>query len=421
MTASVPAAVLDAVRVAAVRATRLLDTPPEEAFDELALLASTLLDAPLAFVTLVDESRSFWKSCVGVATTGPGRRQNPVEESFCQYVVASREPLIVGDAARDERTRENASIAKMGFAAWAGFPIFDVDDHALGSFCVVDTVVRDWTDRDVAVLSALARSASREIALRNVAERAAALARTLQESLLPPLPPDLPGLEVAARFRPAGEGVDVVGDFYDVFESAPGVWTLVMGDVCGKGIEAAKVTALARYTLRAVAIRGSSPHAMLEQLNTALLSHSPAPSLFLTAVVAAVRPGGGGAEVLLACAGHPPPLVLRADGSIDAVACRGSLLGVFADVSLHDARIALAPGDTLILYTDGVTDARRNESRFGDEGLARIVAGANLLTAAEIAERVDEAVADYADGLPVDDAAVLVLRVPSGPPEGPLR
>jgi sigma-B regulation protein RsbU (phosphoserine phosphatase) len=199
-----------------VRDTGLLDTPAEEPFDRLARLAAVTLDAPLAFVTVVDESRSFWKSCIGVDATDPADRQNLVEESFCQYVVGSDAELVVGDVVSDPRTRDNPSIAGMGVAAWAGFPLRAPGGETLGSFCVVDTRIRVWTDRDVRVLETLAEAASGEVALRAALEQSAALARTLQQTLLPPVAPRAPGLEIGTIYRAAGSGVEVLGDFYDV-------------------------------------------------------------------------------------------------------------------------------------------------------------------------------------------------------------
>jgi PAS domain S-box-containing protein len=162
-------AVYDPVRLAAVHDTGLLDTGPEEPFDRLAQLAATLLDAPFAFITIVDDKRSYWKSCIGVDEDGP--RQNAADESFCQYVVESREKLIVGDVARNPLTAGNPSITTMGVAAWAGFPVLSPTGEPLGSFCVVDTVVRTWTQRDEDILRVLALAASTEIEVRMLLDR----------------------------------------------------------------------------------------------------------------------------------------------------------------------------------------------------------------------------------------------------------
>jgi serine phosphatase RsbU (regulator of sigma subunit) len=176
----------DPGRLEAVRATGLLDTPADEAFDRLTRLAAVLLRVPYAFVTLVDDRRSFWKSCYGIESTDPADRQNTLEESFCQYVVASGEELIVSDTAQDPRTAGNPSIESMGVAAWAGFPLFSTSGHVLGTFCAVDTVAREWTEHDVFVLQTLSSAAAGELALREAAAgaRVAAAARELANERL---------------------------------------------------------------------------------------------------------------------------------------------------------------------------------------------------------------------------------------------
>jgi len=160
----------DSARVAAVEASGLLDAGPEPAFDDLAALASRLLNAPFAFVTLVDSQRSFGTARIGVAADGPV--QNTADESFCQYVVNSGGPLIVGDTLTNPLTADDPAIASMGVRAWAGYPMISEDGQPLGSFCVIDTQVRQWTEIDVEVLRVLAAAAGREVALRAAARQA---------------------------------------------------------------------------------------------------------------------------------------------------------------------------------------------------------------------------------------------------------
>jgi len=429
----VPDQVFDADRLAAVQATGLLDTDPERAFDRLARLAATLLDAPFAFVTLVDDKRSFWKACIGVAD-GSANRENPVQESFCQYVIGADQPLIVDDAAHDPRTRDNPMIASMGVAAWAGFPIRAPGGEALGSFSVVDTRTRQWSQRDIDVLSALADSVNGEIALRDAlahsaqaaalaearaqelhlaGERFAALARTLQESLLPPHLPDVPGVEVAARYLPAGGGADVVGDFYDVFQSGRSTWSVVIGDVCGKGVEAAKVTALARYTIRAAAMRQLRPSRILTMLNRAMLAQRPDDERFLTAAYASIRQFRGRVSMSYCSAGHTPALIRHATGAVTTLPSTGSLLGLFPDTDLRDLRLNMQPGDTLLLYTDGVTEARRGREQFGEERLVQLLWEMPGVSPAEVVDTVVSAVMAFTGGPTTDDTALLAVHIPA--------
>lgn len=274
-----PVALSDRRRLAAVEATGLLDTGPEAAFDDLAQLAASVTGCGRAFITLVDERRSFWKSCVGVDAGEVAERQIPVQESFCLFVVGRHgEPFVVADAAADPRTSGHPAVTRMKIGAWAGYPILAPGGEVLGSMSVVDENPHAWQPQELAELATIARAASNEINLRtslavaqDALETASTLARSLQDSLLPPVLQKVPGLETAASYLPAAGGSAVVGDFYDLFRAKGPWWCTVMGDVCGKGTEAAKVTALARYTLRAEATQHKSPASVLDHLNSALM------------------------------------------------------------------------------------------------------------------------------------------------------
>jgi CHASE3 domain sensor protein len=178
-------------------------------------------------------------------------------------------------------------------------------------------------------------------------------ARTLQESVLPPAMPDIPGCELAVRFRP-GDG-PVSGDFYDGFLVAPDTWALLIGDVCGKGARAAAATAMGRWTLRSSLGEGASPAEALRRLNDVMLAHPEDPR-FLTALCLTVTLGPDEALVRLACAGHPAPILVPADGAPSAVATHGDLLGIFPEIRLDTTELVLGPGDSIVAYTDGVTD-----------------------------------------------------------------
>jgi sigma-B regulation protein RsbU (phosphoserine phosphatase) len=397
--------------------TLLLDIDAQKPFDDLTRLAATLVGAPLAFATIVDDRHAFWKSTYGLPEGAP--RQNTVEESFCQYVVRSRGELIVTDAAVDPRTHENPSVETVGVRAWAGFPLLSPGGEVLGSFCVVDTAPRSWSERDIEILRTLAHSASHEIALcsavaaeRTARSRAEALATTLQESLLPPALPNVPGLEVAARFHPAGTGIELVGDFYDLFESRGG-WSFVVGDVCGKGIEAAKAASLARYTVGAGAMQQSDPAGVMEFLNETFSARRRSPDLFLTAVYGTLRVGARDCTVRLVSAGHVAPIVLRANGKVASVDLAGPLIGVFPTLEIEGTTVRLGAGDALIVFTDGVTEARRDGELFGEERVRWAVAAASPQSDAEgLARCVERAALSFGGNRASDDIAVLVLRVP---------
>jgi len=236
-------------------------------------------------------------------------------------------------------------------------------------------------------------------------ERARVLARTLQESLIPPTPPRIPSFDVGAVYRPAGAGDEVGGDFYDVFETPTGAWEIVLGDVTGKGAEAAVVTALSRYTIRAAVAQSAGPAAVLRMLNSALLRDDVQRPV--TVVCASVVPRTG--RVVVATGGHPLPLRLTAAG-VEAFGRPGMMLGVFDDAPSHEARTSLAPGEALVFYTDGITEGRRGADEwFGDDRLIASLGALRGRTASDIASAlVDEAV-DFQGGDPRDDIAVVVL------------
>ncbi len=237
------------------------------------------------------------------------------------------------------------------------------------------------------------------------------VARTLQQSLLPGTLPTIPGADVAAEYVAAGEGMEVGGDFFDVFAvGGQDEWALVIGDVCGKGAEAAAVTALARYTLRAVTSRSPSPSATLATLNEEMLRQMPEPR-FLTAVLGhlAVAPEGGG-RITLASGGHHAPVVLRANGAPEVADCRGMLLGVQPDARAVDCSVELEPGDAIVLYTDGISEARTDRPLPAGaiaDALQPVLADG----AAAIARRAVEIAEKHAGGPLRDDVAVLVLRL----------
>jgi PAS domain S-box-containing protein len=260
----------------------------------------------------------------------------------------------------------------------------------------------------------LARRAATAVDNARLYGERAYIARALQESLLPPTLPEISGVEVAARFRAAGDGNEVGGDFYDLFDTGDAKWAVVMGDVCGKGAPAAALTALARYTLRAAAMREDRPSDVLSTLNEALVRQR-ADEQFCTVAFARLERNGTGTRITVASGGHPLPLVLRADGRVDAVGTPGSLLGIMPDPQLRDDSVRLEPGDAVVLYTDGVTDAWAPERVLSPADLAGVLRECAGLDAAAIAERVERAATAPVNGEapaePRDDVAILVLRV----------
>jgi PAS domain S-box-containing protein len=269
---------------------------------------------------------------------------------------------------------------------------------------------RRFEAADVQLAEELARRAAVAIENSRLYTERTRIAHTLQAKLLPDRLPEVPGVLLAARYRAAGELNEVGGDFYDVFPRSETDWALVVGDVSGKGAEAAAITALARYTLRAAAMEEGAPSGALRRLNDAMLKDGS--SQFATVVLAYVSAApDGGLRVRMALGGHPPPLLLRADGAIEAPGNFGVLLGMLEDAPVHDAEFALNPHDLMLLYTDGVTEAGPRDAPLGQNGLTALIRGLTGRTPEQIVDAVEQAVVAAQPGEPRDDIALLALTV----------
>lgn len=241
----------------------------------------------------------------------------------------------------------------------------------------------------------------------------------LQRSLLPPALPDVPGVSLAALYHPLGDGVEIGGDFYDVWATGNGEWAFAIGDVCGTGPEAAAMTALVRHTLQAISRVDTDQAAILNHLNEILLSAGHGDDRFCTLILGSIATGtagtggrrraGGSTVVRLATGGHPGPVVRRGDATLSLVETGGSLLGVLPSVDLVESEVVLRDGDSLIFYTDGVTEARSGRSMFGTEGLLASLGGAPR-EAAGMAAALEADVLAYSNGVLSDDMAVLVIQ-----------
>jgi PAS domain S-box-containing protein len=268
------------------------------------------------------------------------------------------------------------------------------------SYCEADLLLAE----DLASRAALALDNARLYRERDD------IARTLQEGLLPGPFPEVPGVELAARYQAAGEGIDVGGDFYDAFDTEDGAWALVVGDVCGKGPKAAALMGTARHTIRAAALREHRPSAVLTTLNAALHQQSRE-QWFCTVCYVRLRPQSGGARLTVCAGGHPLPAILRTDGTVEFAGTPGTLLGVFTDVELTDATVDLGPGDALVLFTDGLTDAERTGEEFGQKWLADVLARNVGRSVEEIARSLERVVLGDRNRRLPDDLAILVARV----------
>ncbi|RFC75110.1 SpoIIE family protein phosphatase [Streptomyces sp. AcE210] len=247
-------------------------------------------------------------------------------------------------------------------------------------------------------------------------ERLRRLATTLQQTLLPPALANVPGLDVAAHYHIASVD-EVGGDFYDLFSLGAGTWGLFLGDVCGKGAAAAAVTSLARYTLRAAAVYDPDPAVVLGNLNTVLNhEYNGTDPRFCTVLFGLLTPDGdhGGFRISLAGGGHPPALLMRADGTADYLPTPGGqLIGVLPDARITTITFRLHPGDTLLLHTDGLTEAHTavRGDRYGDDALLDFGSALAPTSAQHTVTAIRELLETLGTGVD-DDTAVLAVSVP---------
>ncbi|AYV25500.1 SpoIIE family protein phosphatase [Streptomyces sp. CJ_13] len=299
-----------------------------------------------------------------------------------------------------------------------------VKHGAMGEPLLIRTTFFDARDRRAYEEELLrARKAAEEAHRQAEADRARlqdALA-VLQSSLLPDTLPPIPGMETAAHYRTASPD-RLGGDFYDVFPLDATRFAFFLGDVCGKGPQAAAVTSLTRYTLRAAALHDPDPVSALSTLNRVLHErYSGGDPRYCTAILGVLEPdpGTGQVTVHLASGGHPPALVLRADGTADFLPTPGGLLiGILPDAPFAPATTTLGPGDTLLLYTDGLTEARTGEGRsalYGDEALRAFATDHAGQSPNAVMEALTGLLDGFGDGLD-DDTALLALGVPAARP-----
>ncbi|HET9060061.1 MAG TPA: GAF domain-containing SpoIIE family protein phosphatase [Acidimicrobiales bacterium] len=294
--------------------------------------------------------------------------------------------------------------------SWLGAPVRARYGDALGVLFLAAREPGRFGPRDELRANALASFLGGVLDNLSLFQERARVAGALQRTLLPPLLPDVPGLAVGARYRPAKSVAEVGGDFYDLFELRPGVWGFLLGDVAGVGPEAAALTGIARYAVRALAPRGSTPAQVLMEVNKTLFQFN-LQEKFCTALYAEVRPDGPDIVLTLANAGHPYPVLAHPDGSTEELEIRGTLLGIVPEVQVGQADVRLAPGDVLATFTDGVIEARGPLGDFfGHEGVVAQLRHNLGENASTIARRLELAVSEHQAGGAPDDTAIVVMQ-----------
>lgn len=412
---SVQPSTSESARLESIRRYDVLDTPPDGCFDRITAFATRRFGVPIAIVSVVDEDRIWFKSRHGVEVDEIDR--NP---GLCASAILQDDAWVLNDARSDPRALANPLVAgEFGLRFYAGVPLTTPDGHNLGTLCVIDREPREFSDSDRQELKVLADVVMDELELRRAAreavgaehelrQEAQGLARELQQSLLPASLPSIPRAELAPFFRPASSA-GVGGDFYDCFEVGPRRWLTAVGDVTGKGPKAAAASNVVRYAVRTAASNGEGAAAAIATANRALVAaRRETEDRFASLAVVEISTADHGFELSAASAGHPPVLITSADDVVEGLVPPGPLLGVFADPHYEAGSGSLSAGDALVLYTDGLSEARVGDGYLGSEGISKALLASRAGTAADICATLAGLAGDEPDNR--DDVVILVVK-----------
>ncbi len=445
---------IESARLAAVARYRGLLDDSDGVYGQIAALAARLFDAPMAKVTMVDRDHIHFVATHGFQS--PDGRI-PRGEGVCDLIVTGQMGHLVDDALADAMTSSRAFLRQLHVRFYACAPIVDSHGYRLGTVTVMDTAPRTASTEQLGMLEDLAAVVAKQLEIavssqdsirteqrirgdaesarddarlardaartdrdtavreRESAERerdsVEAYASALQTTLLPPRLPVINGADIAAHFRPASPR-QVSGDFYDVFPLGEDRWGFFIGDVTGHGVEAAVTTSLIRYTLRSAAWHYDDPEQVLTELNTVMMAELD-PRRACTVITGTLRPEphGAGSYITLGTGGHQPGLFIDPDGDTGTAhpvrPSTGMIVGAIHDASFSTCCLHLRPGQTLLLFTDGIIEARRGEDAFDIDSLAAFVHQRAHLSATELTQDLATLAAKLE---PDDDVAVLAIQ-----------
>lgn len=339
-----------------------------------------------------------------------------------EFLPVVDEAMLAEGAGSDDR---HELLRRIGFGAVLILPL-RARRRTLGVMALTNAAGRTMSEQQRALAEELGARAAVALDNAQLFAKQTDLADRLQASLLPPALPTIAGVDLAARYAAAGEGAEVGGDFYDCIACGHNRWLMVVGDVKGKGVDAAALTGMARHTIRAAAHTLQGPAAVLALLNQVLISHEGERRArqgddwvlneprFCTVAAVLISEEQGHLEATVTSAGHPLPLLRHPDGRVTRVGAPGTLLGISHDIDLHEVTVTLERGSALVCFTDGVSECHSAGRFFDEEGVAAVVASAGHGSAEAMAEAIEAEARTYAaDGIIRDDMAILIVRVPA--------
>ena len=402
-----------------------LDALPHRLFDRICSIAADVFGTPAAVVSIVEQDRIRFLGRHGLELEDVGR-----SVGLFVSAVMPDEVTVFTDVTLDPILATNRFVAgEIGVRFCAAAPIRTGDEHKFGALCVLDTEPRTVTETQTSLLENLAALISEQVeahlsSLMAVSSedelsridpddghRNERFADALRATLLPARLPAIPGLDLAALYRPADRSL-VGGDFYDVFPLGQGAWGVTIGDVCGKGADAAVIAASARYAVRAAAVEHRNPSQVLSVVNGALLIDVAARGNeigFCTVAYARLQPYRDGYRLTAASGGHPLPMIRRGSGRVEDFGSPGTLLGVLAEAPCTDHSTFLRTGDTVLLFTDGLSEVP-TQTGYLSRSDVQAAFSRHQTSALDVVEYLDTTLSSQAVGLR-DDTALVVLRV----------
>lgn len=413
-------------RVEVVRRYASLHSGPDTTLDRISRLAARIFDAPIGVVSFVGDEEIWFKGRHGLTFDAIESRPG-----LCATAAFRNGSYVLIDASADPWASRHPMVTDdPGVRFYAAAPVITADGFKLGTVAVMDTEPRRTTARELAILHDLAGLVADDLELRHAAvsvieveqearsrllaeaERVGHIAQTLHGSLMPARLPAVPGLDVTAFYQPFSRD-ELGGDFFDVFPISNDRWGIFVGDVVGKGVEAAAFIALARYSLRAAALVEDGPGEVLSAVNEAvLLDPASGEHIYCTVAYGEFTPRGeGNWQATFAIGGHPPPLVLRKGGSVEYIQGEGTIIGSFGSQHYAAVPVSLAPGDSVLLYSDGMTDLPTEGGWLGIEGLAEALEHQPVESADEAIQLLRDVITSNDQPLR-DDLVIVAVAIP---------